>query len=144
MDGLDLPPLDGLLGDVADDGRWLPVAVVVALLLALRALRGRGGKPRPGEIWFAAVPFEDGTGSKDRPVLVLSVDGGTCTVAQFTSQDQGERRDHAMVPPGTPGLTKESWISLHPLPLRRSAMRRRAGTPGLPLVEWYDARRGRP
>ncbi|MEK8143470.1 type II toxin-antitoxin system PemK/MazF family toxin [Streptomyces sp. M10(2022)] len=56
--------------------------------------RGRawaGGKPRPGEIWWAQVPYEDGPGSKDRPCLVLSVRGSTVVVAKITSKHHEER-----------------------------------------------------
>jgi mRNA-degrading endonuclease toxin of MazEF toxin-antitoxin module len=49
----------------------------------------RGGtesRPRPGEIWWANVPFEDGPGSKDRPCLVLSVRGRRARVAKITTK----------------------------------------------------------
>ncbi|HEY1176855.1 MAG TPA: hypothetical protein VGF17_11915, partial [Phytomonospora sp.] len=61
---------------------WLLAGVVAAAarILARRLVR-RGGRPAPtspsaggpapGEIWWADVPFEDGTGSKVRPCLVL-------------------------------------------------------------------------
>ncbi|HEY0188398.1 MAG TPA: type II toxin-antitoxin system PemK/MazF family toxin [Cellulomonas sp.] len=103
--------------------------------------RGRRPAPRPGEVWFALVPFEDGTGAKDRPVLVLAIDTRTCTIARLTSQDQDARRDYARVPPGVPGLRRSSWVSLRPQALDRSAFRRRIGDPGAALVAWY---RGQP
>ena len=127
------------LGAATADVSWpaLAVAALVVVLL-LRAIKRRGRRPRPGEIWFAQVPFRDGTGSKDRPVLVLSVDGRRCTVAQFTSQDRDARRDFLRVPAGIPGLDRSSWVSLQPVGLPRSAMRRRSGAPGAALVRWYD------
>jgi len=112
---------------------WLAAAVV---LLAF-VLAAREGRPRVGEVWFAQVPFEDGSGSKDRPVLVLAREGRTYSVARFTSQDRGARRDYVRVPPGTPGLPKASWLSLRPTRLRRSAFRRRTGKPGKAFVAWY-------
>ena len=81
-------------------------------------------------MWFAEVPFEDGSGSKDRPVLVLSAGGRSCEVARFTSQDKNGRRDHVRVPQGIPGLPKASWLNLRPTSLPRSAFRRRTGRAG--------------
>lgn len=51
---------------------------------------GAGRTPAPREIWWAEVPFEDGHGSKDRPCLVLRVDGRTATVAKITSKHHAE------------------------------------------------------
>lgn len=114
---------------------WWAVAGVVVVGLLWSARRPR---PRVGEVWFAEVPFEDGSGSKDRPVLVLGVEGRSCTVARFTSQNRDARRDHARTPVGVTGLPKASWINLRPLTLRRSAFRRRTGKPGKAFVAWYD------
>jgi hypothetical protein len=114
--------------------------VIAALLLLLRLLRRRrprAGRPRAGDVWFAEVPFEDGTGSKDRPVLVLSAAGRSCEVARFTSQDKNGRRDHVRVPQGVPGLPKASWLNLRPMHLPRKAFRRRTGRPGEAFVAWY-------
>ena len=88
-------------------------------------------------MWFAEVPFEDGSGSKDRPVLVLSASGRSCEVARFTSQNKSGRRDHVVVPYGVPGLPKASWLNLRPTSLPRSAFRRRTGQPGEAFVAWY-------
>ena len=136
---------DDLAATAARFGAWAeqePIAVLVVALLAFavlaRVVAGRRrGRPRAGEIWFAQVPFEDGTGSKDRPVLLLSVTGRSCTVARLTSQDQAGRRDYLLVPDGVPGLRRRSWVSVHPVRLRRSALRRRTGDPGDALVEWF-------
>lgn len=140
---------DALLsGAVGDDPRGLTVllAGLVVVLVLGAVIRRRRTRPRAGQIWFARVPFEDGTGSKDRPVLVVAVAGRTCTVARLTSQDKGRRRDHRRVPEGIPGLRRDSWVSLCPVCLPRSAMRRLAGEPGEPLVQWYldaaDSSRG--
>lgn len=46
----------------------------------------RTGRPVPGEVWWATVPFEDGPGSKDRPCLVLSVRGNSARVAKITTK----------------------------------------------------------
>ncbi|MFI6276348.1 type II toxin-antitoxin system PemK/MazF family toxin [Streptomyces sp. NPDC050988] len=74
--------------------------------------RGRGGfrrpsrasRPRPAEIWWANVPYEDGPGAKDRPCLVLSVRGRTAVVAKITSKNHDERRAGVIpLPPGSVG-----------------------------------------
>ncbi|WP_456844474.1 type II toxin-antitoxin system PemK/MazF family toxin [Cellulomonas sp. P5_C6] len=121
---------------------WAIVGAVAAVLALGWLLRPRGRRPRPGEVWFALVPFEDGSGGKDRPVLVLAVDGGTYEVARFTSQDRSARRDHVRVPQGVPGLPKASWLNLRPLSLRRSAFRRCSGVPGEAFVDWYRSAAG--
>ncbi|MEU1183110.1 type II toxin-antitoxin system PemK/MazF family toxin [Streptomyces sp. NPDC005820] len=70
-----------------------------------RAARGRGarGRPRPAEIWWANVPFEDGPGQKDRPCLVLGVRGERVTVAKITSRYRDERAGVIPLPPGAVG-----------------------------------------
>ncbi|MET7310512.1 type II toxin-antitoxin system PemK/MazF family toxin [Streptomyces sp. NPDC005571] len=71
-----------------------------------RTDRPRGGPertPRPGEIWWAEVPYEDGPGSKDRPCLVLSVRDGAARVAKITSKHHEERPGVIALPPGTVG-----------------------------------------
>jgi hypothetical protein len=46
------------------------------------------GKPDPGEIVWAWVPFEEGDGrGKDRPVLVVGRDGGTLLGLMLSSKD---------------------------------------------------------
>ncbi|ETK32349.1 type II toxin-antitoxin system PemK/MazF family toxin, partial [Microbispora sp. ATCC PTA-5024] len=57
-----------------------------------------GAGPRPGEIWWADVPFEDGPGSKVRPCLVLRTHRGGAEVLKITSQDQSHRSDHIEIP----------------------------------------------
>lgn len=139
-----------------DDHPWvviLALLLVLALLLGLpgrlrprrgrRALPGRPGRPagpqpvHPGETWFALVPFSDGTGAKDRPVLVLDVHGGTVRVATLTSQDKGDRSDHVRVPDGWNGLDRPSWISLTPRDLDVAAFRRRVPGANRRLLDWY-------
>ncbi|MFE4971742.1 type II toxin-antitoxin system PemK/MazF family toxin [Kitasatospora sp. NPDC056651] len=90
-----------------------------------------GAAPRPREIWWAEVPFEDGPGSKDRPCLVLRVRGRTATVAKITSKHHAGRPDVLALPPGSVGdrRGRAGWLEtdeLREVPL--SAFRRRAGT----------------
>ncbi|MFD5324262.1 type II toxin-antitoxin system PemK/MazF family toxin [Streptomyces sp. NPDC127092] len=69
------------------------------------APRGRAPErlPRPGEIWWADVPFEDGPGSKDRPCLVLALRGDCALVAKITSKYHDERPGVIPLPPGSVG-----------------------------------------
>lgn len=46
--------------------------------------------PRVGEYWMADVPFRDGTGSKDRPCLVVGIAGEMYTVLYVTSRDRSD------------------------------------------------------
>ncbi|MFI9149933.1 type II toxin-antitoxin system PemK/MazF family toxin [Streptomyces sp. NPDC053367] len=93
-----------------DTSWWLALGAV-ALLAAAVALvwRGRasraGGsqRPRPAEIWWAMVPFEDGPGAKDRPCLVLAVRGRRATVAKISSRFRDERAGVVPLPPGAVG-----------------------------------------
>ena len=55
-------------------------------------------KPDPGEVWWAAVPFEERRGSKDRPCLVLSRSRRHADVMMFTSQDKAARHGYVAVP----------------------------------------------
>ncbi|MFE9726358.1 type II toxin-antitoxin system PemK/MazF family toxin [Streptomyces sp. NPDC005794] len=145
---------------------WWWVALVAVVLLALVATvsdaRGRGGRgprrpggrtrppgraperkrgrphgePRPGEIWWADVPYEDGPGSKDRPCLVLSVRGRTAVVAKITSKHHEERPGVVALPPGAVGDVRGRQSFLETDELREvavSGFRRKAGEldPGL-------------
>lgn len=126
--------------DVLADRPWLLVLAAGAVVLLLRLL-GRAGTPvgRPGEVWFAMVPYRDGTGAKDRPVVVLARRGRWVTVARLTSQDQSARpTDYARVPHPLPGLTRGSWVDPRPMRIRRSALRRRTGDAGAAWLAWYD------
>ncbi|GAB2447012.1 type II toxin-antitoxin system PemK/MazF family toxin [Streptomyces incanus] len=73
-----------------------------------------GGRPRPTEIWWADVPYEDvprvgdgvsgGDGaSKDRPCLVLAVRGERVTVAKITTRFRDGRAGVIPLPPGSVG-----------------------------------------
>ncbi|MEU6355261.1 type II toxin-antitoxin system PemK/MazF family toxin [Streptomyces sp. NPDC047072] len=102
-----------------DTSWWLALAAVVLLALVAtlvdgwgRGHRGHPGRrsrsaagvrPRPTEIWWANVPYEDGPGGKDRPCLVLAVRGERITVAKITSRYRDEKAGVIPLPPGSVG-----------------------------------------
>jgi hypothetical protein len=71
-------------------------------------------RPRPGQIWWADVPFSDGSGSKVRPCLVIRTHERAIEVLKITSQDKSGRRDCVPIP--TKGWDrrsrKNSWLDL--------------------------------
>jgi mRNA-degrading endonuclease toxin of MazEF toxin-antitoxin module len=107
-----------------DTSWWLALAAVVLLALVATLVDGWGrgrrpagrrtrppgrpgerlrSRPRPAEIWWANVPYEDGPGGKDRPCLVLVVHGERATVAKITSKYHDERSGVIPLPPGAVG-----------------------------------------
>jgi hypothetical protein len=88
-------------------------------------------RPLPGEIWWADVPYEDGTGSKVRPCLVLRTRRGGADVLKITSQDKSDRSDHVRLPTRRwdPRADRDSYLEVaEPIRLRAAAFARRAGT----------------
>jgi PemK-like, MazF-like toxin of type II toxin-antitoxin system len=88
-------------------------------------------RPAPGQIWWAEVPFADGTGSKVRPCLVVRTHADYTEVLKITSQDKSHRWDHVPIP--TEGWDrnawKESWVDLSgTYALADSAFRRHAAS----------------
>ncbi len=137
-----------------DTSWWLALAAVVVLALVVTLVDGwgrgprkrstrppgrarppRGPRrrlpaPRPAEIWWARVPYEDGPGGKDRPCLVLSVRGESALVAKITSKYHDERAGVIPLPPGSVGDAhgRPSFLEtdeLRDVPLEE--FRRRAG-----------------
>ncbi|MFI1566222.1 type II toxin-antitoxin system PemK/MazF family toxin [Streptomyces sp. NPDC020490] len=105
-------------------------------------------RPRPAEIWWANVPFEDGPGAgraargaaggakgrdgraKDRPCLVLVVHGERATVAKITSRYRDERPGVIALPPGAVGDARRRASFLETAELREVPVgdfRRRVG-----------------
>ncbi|MEU6120910.1 type II toxin-antitoxin system PemK/MazF family toxin [Streptomyces sp. NPDC047123] len=138
-----------------DTSWWLALAAVVVLALVVTLVDGwgrghrkrssrPGGRtrpprgprrrlpaPRPAEIWWAMVPYEDGPGGKDRPCLVLAVRGRSALVAKITSKYHDERAGVIPLPPGTVGDAEGRASFLETDELRDVALaefRRRAGT----------------
>ncbi|MFF8829810.1 type II toxin-antitoxin system PemK/MazF family toxin [Streptomyces sp. NPDC015131] len=134
------------------DTSWWPALGAVVVLAFVAAVSGTAGRrrpggrtrpparpggapkppfrPRPGEIWWARVPFEDGPGGKDRPCLVLAVRGDTALVAKITSRYRDGRAGVVALPPGAVGDARGRRSFLETDELREVAVghfRRRAG-----------------
>jgi hypothetical protein len=100
------------------------------------------GRPRAGEIWWADVPYEEGTGSKVRPCLVLRVARGGADVLKITSQDKSDRGDHVRIPTRSwdPDAEHDSFLDLtDPIRVTTEAFADRAGT--CDPVLWGDVRK---
>ncbi|MCX5234576.1 type II toxin-antitoxin system PemK/MazF family toxin [Streptomyces prunicolor] len=119
---------------------WLGLAAVVLLALVATLVDGwgrgssrrvRGDRPRPAEIWWANVPYEDQPGVvKDRPCLVLAVRGRKVTVAKITSKYHDGRGGVIPLPPGAVGDARGRASYLETDELRKVAVsdfRRRVG-----------------
>ncbi|MFE9957067.1 type II toxin-antitoxin system PemK/MazF family toxin [Micromonospora sp. NPDC005299] len=104
--------------------------------------RGPATTPRPGEVWWADVPFADGTGSKVRPCLVLRIDGRDADVLKITSQDKSGRDDHLPIPTRSwdPDADHDSFLDIsEPIPVPLTAFEDRAGACDPDL--WHGIRR---
>jgi hypothetical protein len=111
---------------------WVVTGGAVGLaVVAWWVLRGRDpGRPRGGDIWWAEVPYADGTGAKLRPCLVLRRRRQGVLVLKITSQDKSRRRDHIRIPnrEWDPRARRDSYLNLgEPILVRHDAFQRRAG-----------------
>lgn len=107
--------LDGL------DPTTLVVALVVAVIVlagvASRLRRPPTGRrttratPQVGKVWWADVPFEDRSGSKDRPCLVVETHGLRAVVLYVTSTDKTGRPGFVPMPrTGRARGAGTSWV----------------------------------
>ncbi|MFC4145613.1 type II toxin-antitoxin system PemK/MazF family toxin [Micromonospora mangrovi] len=93
--------------------------------------RRPAGTPQPGEIWWADVPYADGTGSKVRPCLVLRADDRGAEVLKITSQDKSDRDDHVRIPTRSwdADADHDSFLDVsEPIHVAAAAFADRAGT----------------
>ena len=77
------------------------------------------------------MPYEDGTGSKVRPCLVLRGRRGGADVLKITSQDQSRRDDHVRIPTRSwdRSAGRDSWLDLtDPIRVSLTAFGNRAGS----------------
>ncbi|WP_082772326.1 type II toxin-antitoxin system PemK/MazF family toxin [Actinoplanes sp. TFC3] len=86
--------------------------------------------PRPGDIWWAQVPYVRGRGSKLRPCVILRNNSDGILVLKITSQNKSHRRDHLLIPTRRwdPYAKKDSYLNLgEPILVPRAEFQRRAG-----------------
>ncbi|MFF9279015.1 hypothetical protein [Streptomyces griseosporeus] len=105
----------------------------------------RGRPPAPGDVWFAELPFDDGTGSKDRPCLVVRAFRHHAQVLKITSADKSGRPDYVRMPVASwdPTAVRESWLESAPLrELPYEAFRRLAGPCDTGVWEQVKRRHG--
>ncbi|MGC5021152.1 type II toxin-antitoxin system PemK/MazF family toxin [Micromonospora sp. DT47] len=105
------------------------------------------GTPRAGEIWWADVPYHDGTGSKVRPCLVLRADNRGAEVLKITSQDKSDRDDHVRIPTRDwdADAEQDSWLDLaEPVRISLSAFANQAGSCDPDLWRQVRQLHGRP
>lgn len=71
-------------------------------------------RPHPGDIWWADVPFSDGTGGKVRPCLVIRTHLRGVEVLKITSQDKSHRTSCVTIPTAhwDRRARKDSWLDL--------------------------------
>jgi hypothetical protein len=69
--------------------------------------------PTPFSYWYAQVPFEHDDGAKERPVLVLRVEGANARVLKVTSKPKSGRTSWRRVDTSgwdRPGQREGSWL----------------------------------
>ncbi|QSB04934.1 type II toxin-antitoxin system PemK/MazF family toxin [Natronoglycomyces albus] len=88
------------------------------------------GEARPKQIWWADVPFSDGTDSKIRPCLVLGYNSRNYRILKITSQDYSHRDDHVEIPTKDwdPKAESNSFLDLRPILLSPKMFKNQAGT----------------
>lgn len=101
------------------DASWWPAVAAVVVLAVVaglvdsfgrvrRAHRRPAAEPRPGEVWWAHIPYEDENADADAdaaggelPCLVLKTAGETVTVAPLTTRQRDGRPGVIPLPPGS-------------------------------------------
>jgi hypothetical protein len=69
--------------------------------------------PAPFSYWYAMVPFEHGDGAKERPVLVLRLEGTNARVLKITSKAKAGRTNWRRLDTSRwdrPGQREGSWL----------------------------------
>jgi hypothetical protein len=78
-----------------------------------RVTRPRTATPTPFSYWYAHVPFEHDDGAKERPVLVLRVEGTNARVLKVTSKPKSGRTNWRRIDTSgwdRPGRREGSWL----------------------------------
>ena len=86
------------------------------------------GNPRPMEVWNANVYFDDRSGAKNRPVVVLERRGEDFTVYMVTSHPHHPETDIRLMDPYEVMLDRTSHVRTdRPFKLRASSFNYRLG-----------------
>lgn len=84
--------------------------------------------PHQGEIWLAdSLPFDGGTGSKSRPVLIKRREDDRFVCYKCTSQPSAFRNRYRIMDLEEAGLDKESYIDYDPVFVQRGQLVYRIG-----------------
>jgi len=84
-------------------------------------------KKEAWSVWTAHVEYADGTGSKERPVIVLNDRIVLCVCMAVTSKQKNIRYGYKLKNTKVLGLTKESWVRFGYIELTPDRFRRRLG-----------------
>jgi mRNA-degrading endonuclease toxin of MazEF toxin-antitoxin module len=77
------------------------------------AARRTAAGPTPFTYWYALVPYEEGNGAKERPVLVLRLAGAHAEVLKVTSRPKQGRTTWRRIDTSRwvrPGVRDGSWL----------------------------------
>ncbi|MEV5443360.1 hypothetical protein AB0N23_12605 [Streptomyces sp. NPDC052644] len=133
---------------------WTFGATLESLAAGVTALVFRGvvrrrerGRPLPGEVWLAMVPFRDSEQAARHYCVVLRRRRGHADVLQITSQDKSGRRGYLPMPNGTWDTVsgKGHWVETGPRPRRvpyRDFLKDRPQGP-CPTATWRQLRHRR-
>ena len=70
----------------------------------------KAGRPRPMEVWNAHLYFDDGSGAKNRPVIVLEKHGDAFTVLMVTTHGRSAATDFKLFDPYEVMLDQRSVV----------------------------------
>jgi hypothetical protein len=120
-------PLGSWIAALVDLGPLAALLIVVVAVMAVAVAKafaghgpgrgqpsqGRATAPSPSSYRYALVPFDDGDGTKDRPVLVLGIGTTSAKVLKVTSKPKPGQRNFRRVDTARwhrPGLREGSWV----------------------------------
>ncbi len=84
--------------------------------------------PKPGEIWFVRnLKYGQGTESKDRPIIIVSVNGNNIRYRRCTSQTSATHERYRIEDNSFAGLDKNTYIDKEILTLEISRLDHKIG-----------------
>jgi hypothetical protein len=78
------------------------------------------------EIWFAYVRYRDGSGGKERPVVIRRIVDDSCEVLPIYGSPS-QNADYEILEWSDAGLVKPSCVNLFPRVVGLTSLRRRIG-----------------